>query len=105
MERTTRLFDCYAAHKRKRQVSSSGESDTTPVQSVESSEPAGDEPAADGSSGDREITIPGSPELGLTGGAEPDGVGRSESNEGDPAPQVLQVILLVPKKFYFEPYF
>ena len=76
MERTTRLFDCYAAHKRKRQVSSSGESDTTPVQSVESSESAGDEPTTDGSSGDREITIPGSPELGLTGGAESDG-GRS----------------------------
>ena len=69
MERTARLLDRYAAHKRKRQVSSSGESDAAPVQSAESSHPAtDDEPAADGSSGDRAITIPGSPELGPTGG-------------------------------------
>ena len=93
MERTTGLPDRYAARKRKRQVSSSGESDAAPVQSVESSQPAGDDqPAADGSLGDRAITIIGSLELGPTGGAEPDGAGRSESNEGDPAPQALQVI-------------
>ena len=60
---------------------------------MEPSQPAGDDqPAADGSSGDRAITISGSPELGPTGGVEPDGASRSESNEGDPAPQALQVI-------------
>ena len=46
-----------------------------------------------GSSGDQAIIIPYSPELEPTGGAEPDGAGRSESNEGDPAPRALQVIL------------
>ena len=51
-----------------------------------------DQPAADGSSGDRAITILGSPKLGQIGGAEPGGAGRSESNEDDPAPQALQVI-------------
>ena len=87
------LLDRYAARKRKRQVSSSGESDVAPVQSTEPSQPAtDDEPTADRSSGDREITIPGSPELGLTGGLDLDGAGRSESNEGDPAPRALQVI-------------
>ena len=40
-------------------------------------------PVPDGSSGDRAITIPGSPELGPTIGSEPE---RSESNEDDPAP-------------------
>ena len=34
MERMTGLLDRYAARKRKWQVSSSGESDTTPVQSA-----------------------------------------------------------------------
>ena len=93
MERTTRLLDRSAACKRKRQVNLSGESDAAPIQSVEPSQPTGnDQPAADGSSRDRAISIPGSPELGLIGGAELDGVGLSESNEGDPAPQVLQVI-------------
>ena len=93
MERTAELLDRYDARKRKRQVSSSGESDAAPVQSVEPIQPTGDDqPAADGSSGDRTITIPGTPELGPTGGAEPDGVDRSESNEGDPTPQALQVI-------------
>ena len=78
MERTAELLDPYAAHKRKRQVSSSGESDTAPVQYVEPSQPAGDDQsAADRSSGDRAITILGSLELGPTGGAEPDRAGRS----------------------------
>ena len=36
--------------------------------------------AADGSSGDQEIIIPCSPELGLTGRTEPGGADRSESN-------------------------
>ena len=94
MERMAGLLDRYTARKRRRQVSSSGESDAAPVQSVEPSKPTGyDRPAADRNSGDRAITIPGSPKLGPTGGAEPDGVGRSESNEGDSAPQALQVIL------------
>ena len=63
MERTARLLDRYAAHKRKRQVSSSGESDAAPVLSVEQSQLAADsEPATHGSLGDRAITIPGSPE-------------------------------------------
>ena len=37
MERMARLLDCYAAHKRKRQLSSSGESDAALVQSAEPS--------------------------------------------------------------------
>ena len=93
MERTAGLLDRYAARKRKWQVSSSGKSDAAPVQFAEPSHPAtDDEPATDGSSGDRAITILGSPKLGPTGGPESDGVGRSESNEGDPALQGLQVI-------------
>ena len=71
MERTAGLLDRYAARKRKRQVSSSGKSEAVPVQSIELSQSDGDDqPAADGSSGDQAITIPGSPELGLTGGEE-----------------------------------
>ena len=93
MERMVGLLDRYSARKRKRQVSSSGESDAAPVQSVEPSQPAtNDQPAADGSSGDRAITIPGSLELGPTIGPVLDGVGGSESNEGDQAPRALQVI-------------
>ena len=60
MEREAGLLDRYAARKRKRQVSSSGELDVGPVQSVEPSPPAGDgQLVADGSSRDRVITIPG----------------------------------------------
>ena len=93
MERTAGLLDRYAARKRKRQVSSSGESDAVPVQFEGPSHPAiDDEPAFDGSSGDRAITIPGSPELGPSGGLESNGADRSESNEGDPAPRELQLI-------------
>ena len=93
MERTVGLLDRYAAHKRKRQVSSSGKSDPAPVQSAELIQPAtGDEPTVDGSSGDRAITIPGSLELGPTGGPESYGVSRSKSNEGDPVLRPLQVI-------------
>ena len=67
MERMAGLLDRYAAHKRKRQVSSSGESDAAPIQSAEPSQPAtNDQSAADGSSGDWAITIPGSAELGPT---------------------------------------
>ena len=93
MERMAGLLDRYAIRKRKRQVSSSGESDAGPVQSVEPSQSAVDgQPAADESLGDRTITIPSSFELVPTGGPEPDGAGRPESNEGDPAPRALQVI-------------
>ena len=35
MERTAGLLDRYAARKRKRQVSSSGESDAAPIQSAD----------------------------------------------------------------------
>ena len=92
-ERMTRLLDCYVAHKRKRQVVSNSELDPAPVQTVGPSLPTTDgQPVTDGSSGDQEIIIPCSPKLELTGGAEPDGVGRSQSNEGDPAPRALQVI-------------
>ena len=94
MERKVGLLDRYAARKRKRQVSSSGESDAAPVQSAEPSQSAtDDEPAADRSSREWAITILGSPELRPTGGLESEGADRSESNEGDPAPRALQVIL------------
>ena len=92
-ERMTGLLDRYAARKRKRQVISSGESDTALVQTVGLSQPVVDgQPAADGSSGDQAIIIPYSPELGPTGLTEPGGAGRSESNEDDSAPSALQVI-------------
>ena len=85
MERTAGLLDRYAARKRKQQVSSSGESDATPVQSADLSQPATkDQSAADCSSGDWEITILGSPELGPTVEPGPD---QSESNKDDPAPR------------------
>ena len=48
-----------------------------------------DQSAADGSSGDRAITIPGSPELGPIVRPRPD---QSELNEDDPAPRALQII-------------
>ena len=92
-ERMTGLLDCYAARKRKRQVISSGESDTAPVQTTIPSQSVVDgQPAADGSSGDQAIIIPCSPELGPRGGTEPSGVSRSELNGDDPAPSALQVI-------------
>ena len=94
MERTERLLDRYAARKRKRQVSSSGESDAALVQPAEPSHLAiTDQPAADGSSGDQAITIPGSLNLEPAIRPELDGTGRSDSNESDSAPQALQVIL------------
>ena len=62
MERTAGLLDRYAARKRKRHVSSSEESGVVPARFAELSQPASNgQPAADGSSGDRAITIPGSP--------------------------------------------
>ena len=65
MERMVGLLDNYAARKRKRQVSSSGESDAAPVQSAEPSQPAADgEPAADGSSGIGQSLSPAPPNWG-----------------------------------------
>ena len=94
MERTAGLLDRYAASKRKRQVSSSGESDAALVQPVDPSQPAtNDQPKAEGISEDRAITILGSPELEPIIGSESDGAGRSDLNEGDSAPRALQVIL------------
>ena len=84
------MLDRYAARKRKRQVSSSGESDAAPTQSAGLSQPTTeDQSAADGSSGDRAITISGSPELGPIVGPGPN---QSELNEDDPAPRALQII-------------
>ena len=88
------LLDRYVVRKRKRQVSSSEESDVVHIQSAELSQPASNvQLAADGISGDLPITIPGSPELGPTGESEPNGAGQPESNVGDPTPLALQVIL------------
>ena len=68
----------------------SGESDAAPAQSADLSQPTTKyQYAADSSSGDRAITIPGSPELGPTVGSEPDQFGL---NEDDPAPRALQII-------------
>ena len=68
--------------------------DVVLVQFAELSQPAfDDQPAADGSSRNRAITIPGSPELGPTSESEPNGAGQPESIVGDPAPRPLQVIL------------
>ena len=89
----TGLLDRYTAGKRKRRVNSSSESYPTPVHTAEPSLSATDgQPVTDGSSGDQTIIIPRSPELEPTGGAELNGAGRLESNEGDPAPRALQVI-------------
>ena len=58
-ERKTGLLDCYAARKRKRQLSSSSESD--PAQTAGPSQPA-----AEGGLEMQAIVIPGSPEPGPT---------------------------------------
>ena len=87
------LLDRYAAYKRKRHVISSSESDTAHVQTRGSSLSAtAGQLAADGSSREHAIIIPCSPKLGPTSRTEPDGASRSESNEDDPAPTILQVI-------------
>ena len=87
----TGLFDRYAARKRKRQVSSSVESDA--ALAGPSQPAADDQPTTDESSGDQAIFIPSSPELGLSDQTEPDRVAQSEPNEGDPAPIALQILL------------
>ena len=72
---------------------SRGESDTAPVHTAGSSQPVVDgQPASDGSSGDQEIIIPCSLELGPRGGTELGGVGRLESNGDDLTLSALQVI-------------
>ena len=77
-ERMIGLLDRYATRKRKRQVVSSSELDPVLVQTVGPSLPAIDgQPVTDGSSGDKAIIIPCSPELEPTGGAEPDRACRS----------------------------
>ena len=86
-ERMTELLDCYAASKRKRQLSSDSESDIAPAQATGPSQPA-----AKGGSEVQAIIIPGSPESGPTDQTEPGGVARIESKEVDPVPSALQVI-------------
>ena len=81
----TGLLNHYAARKRKRQVSSSSESD--PAQAAGSSLPA-----AEGGSEMQAIVIPGSPEPRATNQMKPSGVARIESKEADPVLSVLQVI-------------
>ena len=75
-ERMTGMLDRYASRKRKRQVISSNESELTPVHTAELSLPTIDgQPVTDGSSRDRAIIIPCSPELEPIGGVELDGAG------------------------------
>ena len=72
---------------------SSDESDAAPVHTTEPNQPTtDDQPAAERSSGDQAIVIPCSLELGPIGRTEPDGAGRSESNEDGSAPTALHVI-------------
>ena len=86
-ERMTGLLDCYAARKRKRQVSSSSESDIALAQITGPSQPT-----AEGGSEMQAIVIPGSPEPGPTNQTVLAGVARIESKEADPVPSALQVI-------------
>ena len=89
----TGLLDRYVARKRKRQVVSSNESDPALVHSAGLNLPVIDgQPVTDRSSRNQAIIIPYSPKLEPARGAEPDGAGQSESNEGGPAPLALQVI-------------
>ena len=83
----TRLLDRYATRKRKRQLSSSSESNITLAQAAGPSQPA-----VEGGSEVQAIIIPSSPESGPTNQTEPTGVSRIESKEADPVPSALQVI-------------
>ena len=82
----TGMLDRYAAHERKQQLSSSSESNpaqtTRPSQSV-----------VEGGSEMQAIVILGSPEPVPIDQTETVGVGRIESQEADPIPSALQVIL------------
>ena len=82
----TGLLDCYAAHKRKRKLSSGSEYDIAPAQIVTASQPA-----AEGGSKVQAIIIPDSPESGPTDQTEPTGVAWLESKEADLVPSALQV--------------
>ena len=86
-ERMTGLLDCYAARKRKRQLSSSSESDIAPAQTAGPSQPVAEE-----GSEMQAIVIHGSSESRPTNQTEPVGVARIESKEADPVPSALQVI-------------
>ena len=84
-ERITGLLDRYSARKRKRQLSSSSESN--PAQTAGPSQPA-----AEGGSEMQAIVIPGSPEPEPTYQMEPAGVARIELKEADLVSSSLQVI-------------
>ena len=77
----TGLLDRYAAHKRKRQLSSSSEFD-----SVQTAKPS--QVAIEEGSEMQAIVIPGSPEPVATDQMEPTGVDRIESR-ADPIPSAL----------------
>ena len=81
----TGLLDRYVARKRKRQLSSSSESD--PAQAAGSNLPA-----AEGGSKMQAIVIPGSPKSRATDQTESAGVARIESKEVDLVPSALQEI-------------
>ena len=83
-ERMTGLLDRYAPRKRRRQLSSYGESDTAPTQAA-----GPNQPAIGGGSEEQAITISSSPELGPLDQMEPVGVARIESKEADPVPSAL----------------
>ena len=75
----------YVARKRKRQVSSSSESD--PTQAAGSSQDS-----TEGGSEMQAIVIPDFPKPGATDQTEPVAVARTESKEADPVPSALPVI-------------
>ena len=81
----TGLLDRYAARKRKRQLSSSSESD--PAQTVGTSQPV-----VEGGLEMQAIVILGSLEPRPTNQTESAGVARIELKEADPVPSALQVI-------------
>ena len=84
-EMMTGLLGRYAAHKRKRQLSSSSESDPTQAAGSNLS-------GAEGGSDMQAIVIPSSPEPGATNQTEPTGVAQIELKEADLVPSALQVI-------------
>ena len=83
-ERMTGLLDRYATRKRKRQLSSSSESDIAPAQVARLSQPV-----AEGGSVVQAIIIHGSLESGPSDQMELAGVPRIESKEADPVPSAL----------------
>ena len=87
-ERMTGLLDRYTARKRKRQVSSSSESN--PTQAAGSNQLA-----AEGGSEMQAIVIPVSPEPGATDQTEPTGVAQTESKEADQVPMLFRYFTLL----------